>query len=272
LPDGDYALRVYARSTVTGTWADYAEVAVDILNGTLVSIDQPTNDAVVSIPFDVNGWAVCTTAPTGTGVDMVHVWAFPDSGAPPSFIGSAVPNLRKPEVVTWLGDPRFENSGFRLQISTPLPIGNYTIRAYARSTIDGTFDHNNVGTVSVDVAGGSNPQMTVETPNNDDLVSTPFSVTGWAIDLSASTGVGVDLVHVWAFPDDGSPPFFVGGTVPEMSRPDVEASYGSQFLNSGFEAQIDTPLTAGGYTLGVYARSTVTNSFNNSVQIHVVVP
>src|SRR4029450_10336624 len=47
----------------------------------LLSIDVPGMGSTVSSSFAVAGWAVDTGAPSGTGVDAVHVWAFPTSGA-----------------------------------------------------------------------------------------------------------------------------------------------------------------------------------------------
>jgi len=71
-------------------------------------------------------------------------------------------------------------------------------------------------------------------------------------------------VHVWAFPLSGGPAIFVGAATPG-ARPDVQAAFGPNFLNSGFTITAVLPPDA--YHIGVYAHSNVTNSFN---QVRVI--
>src|SRR5262252_10202570 len=77
-------------------------------------------------------------------------------------------------------------------------------------------------------------RMTIDLPRAGASLSMPFYIGGWAIDTAAAAGTGVDAVHVWAFPADGGSPTFAGATTTFVNRPDVAASYGSQFLQSGF--------------------------------------
>ena len=51
-------------------------------------IDAPATAATVPNSFRLNGWAYEQQAP-GTGVDVIHVWAYPVSGAAPFFLGAA---------------------------------------------------------------------------------------------------------------------------------------------------------------------------------------
>ncbi len=81
------------------------------------------------------------------------------------------------------------------------------------------------------------------------------------MDLSAPTGAGVDAIHVWAFPTDGSPARFVDQATLGGGRLDVGAVFGSQFNNAGYDFLM-TGLAPGVYDIGVYARSTVTGTFN----------
>ena len=37
-------------------------------------------------------------------------------------------------------------------------------------------------------------------------------VGGWAADLDAAAGTGIDTLHVWAYPLAGGPPVFQGTT------------------------------------------------------------
>ena len=56
--------------------------------------------------------------------------------------------------------------------------------------------------------------MVLDTPVLGSEVVPPFVVAGWAIDLAAWSGTGVDAVHVWAYPTPGS-----GESYRERRRP-----------------------------------------------------
>jgi len=86
-------------------------------------------------------------------------------------------------------------------------------------------------------------------------------VSGWAIDLNAGNNTGVDTVHVWAYPVDGSAPKLVGVAEMGRSRPDVAAAFGSsRFNNSGWA--VGGTLPPGNYTLVAFSHSSVANAFN----------
>ena len=101
----------------------------------LMSLDVPTANATVQPSFAVSGWALDAGSPSGTGVDAVHVWAFPTSGAAPIFLGAATLGFGRPDVGAYVGDGRFTPSGFGL--SAALSPGTYDVRAYAFSTVAG---------------------------------------------------------------------------------------------------------------------------------------
>ena len=144
--------------------------------------------------------------------------------------------------------------------------GAYSLVVFARSVATGNFDLAQVVPIRI---RGSDPQMFVDTPTAGISLAAPFTVAGWALDLSASAGVGVDAVHVWAYPIDGSAPLFVGAASP-ASRPDVAAVFGSRYGLAGFTLSNAT-LPVGVYDLVVFARSTVSGSFNNTRVVRVVV-
>jgi hypothetical protein len=106
--------------------------------------------------------------------------------------------------------------------------------------------------------------MAIDSPAADSIVSQPFDVKGWAIDRGATTGTGVDAVHVWAYKDPGSntPPVFVGAATYGVSRPDVGSLYGARFTPSGYALRV-RGLTAGRYSLAVFSHSTATGTFNH---------
>jgi hypothetical protein len=92
-------------------------------------------------------------------------------------------------------------------------------------------------------------------------------VAGWAIDLDAPGGTGVDTLHVWAYPRSGcgapscdAPPIFLGAAEYGGRRPDVGALFGDRFRDSGFGLIVDA-LPAGTYDLAVFAWSSAAGNF-----------
>lgn len=225
----------------------------------ITAVDAPVNNAMVVQPFDVSGWSIDRGAATGTGVDSVQVYAFPNpgSGQPGIFLGSSY-GLSRPDVGAAVG-AQFTQSGYRVAVNG-LNAGVYLIGVYARSTVTGTTQ---LTSLLVNVATG--PQMAIDQPAAGAVVQQPFVLSGWAIDGAAGAGTGVDTVHVWGYPNPGSgaPPVFVGAAQYGMSRPDVGATFGSRFTNSGYSLQV-RGLPPNTYQLVAFARSTATGTFNQA--------
>jgi hypothetical protein len=102
------------------------------------------------------------------------------------------------------------------------------------------------------------PRMALDVPGAGN-VSGQFAVAGWALDRGATSGTGVDQVHVWAFNSTNGAPTFVGAANLGVSRPDIGAWLGAQFASSGFGMTGSLP--PGTYDINAYARSTVTGLF-----------
>jgi hypothetical protein len=115
-------------------------------------------------------------------------------------------------------------------------------------------------------------RLFLDTPTNSGTVAGPMiTLSGWALDVNAPTGNGVDAVHAYAFPVTGGEIFL--GSATFVPRLDVASHFGqSRFSNSGFV--LTNWLPPGVYNVGVYARSTVTGTFNTVwvVQIRVTPP
>lgn len=237
----------------------------------IVTIDVPSAGPAVAQPFLLAGWALDVGSSMGTGIDTLHVYAYPNlgSGAPPIFLGVAAYGGARPDVAAVYG-AQFTQSGFGLSVPT-LPTGTYTLAVFPRSTVTGAFAPAQTVTVMVQ-AFQAQPRMWVDVPVAGTSVAQPFAVAGWAIDVSAAGGTGVDLIHVWAYPNPGSgaPPKFVGASTYGLPRPDVGAVFGSSFTSSGFSLTVNG-LTAGVYQFVVFARSTVTGTFNNAQSVIVTV-
>jgi hypothetical protein len=150
---GTYTLVAYARSTVSGAFAQVDAVTVTVAAQPFMNLEAPSDGGTVGTSFTVGGWALDLSAASGsTGVDAVHVWAFPTSGAAPIFVGANYGGAR-PDVGAVFG-PAFTNSGFHLDV-TNFPPGSYYLVAYARDTVTGTFSIQRGAAVTV--AAGAPP-------------------------------------------------------------------------------------------------------------------
>jgi uncharacterized delta-60 repeat protein len=114
------------------------------------------------------------------------------------------------------------------------------------------------------------PQVVIDTPTLNAEVSIPFLIGGWAIDRDAAITAGVDTLHVWAYPADGSDPLFVGAATHGGARPDVAVVFGDRFRPSGYGIVVDG-LSPGTYDLAVFAWSTVQNGFVPAKVVRVTV-
>jgi hypothetical protein len=270
LASGVHQLVAFMHSTVTGTVALSKAVTVtaEPLSTPRLSIDTPSSGLTVTQPFTMAGWAVDLGAPSGTGVDAVHLYTYPNpgSGAPAVFLGAAVYGGARSDVAAAFSS-QFTSSGYGLTIGGLSP-GAHQLVAFAHSTQTGIF---HAATVTVTVAAPvSDPRMSVDLPSPNASLGQPFLVAGWAIDRGSGSGTGVDAIHVWAFPLSGGGPIFLGAASYGGTRPDVGGIFGSRFTNSGF-GLMAAGLNPGTYDVVVYARSTVTGTFNNARVVRVTV-
>jgi hypothetical protein len=234
-----------------------------------MAIDHPRPNSSAPGGFAVVGWALDLGSTSGVGVDAVHIWAFPTSGAPAVFLGGASLGVARPDVGAAFGDARFSTSGFSL--SAALPPGVYDIVSYAHSSVANAFN-NSQGVRLTITAPLSNPRMVIDIPVQNQDVSQNFTIAGWALDLGAPGGTGVDAVHVWAFPTSGAPALFMGGAQLGDTRPDVGAAFGSsRFTQAGYHLVLNGKLPPGTYDLAAYAHSVVTGSFNNASVVRITV-
>jgi hypothetical protein len=266
---GTYTLVAYGRSIVSGAFAQLDAVTVTVVPQPFMNLDGPSNGTTVGTSFTVDGWAIDLSAPSGTtGVDAVHVWAYPNGGGSPAFIGADYGRART-DVGAAFG-AAFTMSGFHLDVTT-LPPGGYRLVAYAHDTLTGTFNIQQGVDITV-AAPVSQPLMAIDVPAASSTHTPPFLIGGWAIDLGAASGPGVDAIHVWAFNTNGSPAIFAGAAAYGSARPDVGTAFGaSRFTDSGYNLTV-TSLPQGTYDIGVYARSTVSGTFNQVRFVRVTVP
>jgi hypothetical protein len=101
--------------------------------GPQVTIDTARNATLA-------GWAVDLDSQTGSGVETIHVWAYPLAAAGmtrPVFVGVAEYGRARPDVAAVHGE-RFLKSGYDLSVSS-LPAGEYELAVFAFSSVRGGF-------------------------------------------------------------------------------------------------------------------------------------
>jgi glucose/arabinose dehydrogenase len=139
LPTGPYRLAVFALVRATGRFDVLRLVDVLIISRTRIQVDLPSQGARIGGPFLVAGWTFDAGAPSGTGIDTVHVWALPVSFAgPPFFVGATSSFVDRPDVGAAFG-AQFTRSGFNVVNDLPTA-GVWNIYVFARSTGSRQFD------------------------------------------------------------------------------------------------------------------------------------
>ncbi len=265
LSPGSYTFVAYLFSPYLTTFAAAQTVTVTIDPSTFTVIDTLAPNASVTVPFRLGGWALDGAASSGTGVDVVNVYAYPDSGGPPLFAGSAVYGGPRSDLTPYFGNAFFQ-SGFGLAVDGLAP-GGYTMVAYAHSTVSGAFTP---AVVHVTVTGAAEP-FEIETfgiPSGGNPRA--IFATGWAADRRAPSGTGVLAVQAWAYPANGGAPIFIASATMPVARADIAAIYGSRYLNAGWT--LGGTLPSGTFDVAFFALSAATGQFDNVRVRRITIP
>jgi hypothetical protein len=225
---------------------------------TRMAIETPLSGTTVPARFLIAGYAFDPEATSGSGVDAVAVFAYPNfgSGEAPMPLGLATYGLARDDVARTFGS-RFAASGFQLDVPV-LPPGRYRIVAIARNIAANAYSA--YASTDVTVAGVS--ALVVDAPAAAAGVPPTFTIDGWAIDGQAAAGTGVDAVHLYLSANDGADaPVFLGVAAYGSFRGDVAMTYGSRFAHSGFTFTA-RGLRPGPYLLTAFGHSTATGTFS----------
>lgn len=270
LAPGVYTIVAFAHSSRTGVFSP-ATARVTVRNDSNPAgvIDAPKADESLTQPFVVAGWAADLASPAGTGVDAVHVWAYPDTGGSPVFAGAAqYGQWQRPDAAGSLHTPALISSGYLLLVDGLAP-GGYTLVAFAHSTVTGAFTPR---IVHVNITASAQPIIHVDsvaTGNGGAFFGPYVQLAGWAVDTRATSGAGVSAVHVWAYPTGGGTPIFLGAATTDRARDITALLFGEQFTNSGWN--VSSALAVGTYRVVVFALSAVTGRFDNVSVVDVIV-
>jgi Fibronectin type III domain len=235
-----------------------------------MSVDTPVNGATVRGDFVLGGWAIDRGAPFGTGVDALHVWAYPAAGGTAVWIGTMPYGGLRNDVGGAFGS-QFASSGFTALVR--LNPGAWDLVVYSHSTVTNAFSDARVVRVTA-LAPASNPVIFIDTPRAG-FVNKPFAIAGWAADFAVpagGAGPGIDAIHVYAYPNPGSgaAPLWLGVATLRGPRSDVAGIFGSQFLESGYGLVVDG-LAPGLYRIVTYAHSTISGTFSAVASVDVTV-
>ncbi len=135
---------------------------------------------------------------------------------------------------------------------------------------DLVFETASAAAVRVRVIVGPAMRAAIDTPSSGAVVEQTFTLAGWALDLAADRGTGVDTVHVWAYPLTGADPIFLGTAAYGDTRSDVGKMFGETFANAAYGVTVDA-LSPGTYDVVVYPHRAKTNTFEGAQVVRVVV-
>jgi hypothetical protein len=110
-------------------------------------IDTPASGADVHGPFVVAGWALDLAGVEGSGVDTVHLWAYPVGGGAPIWLGVAEYGDSRPDVGALYGTT-FMKAAYSLRVES-LGYGSYDVVVYAHRAKTGSFDAAQIVRVTV---------------------------------------------------------------------------------------------------------------------------
>lgn len=139
LKPGNYMLAVFGHSSYGAGFPVAQGINISVERSTLLALDAPGANAVLGQRFLVGGWAADFSAASGSGIDLVHAYAYPlDVAGDPIFLGSAMIGASRPDVAAYFG-AAYERTGFNLTAPVLTP-GRYQVVVFGRSLVSGGFD------------------------------------------------------------------------------------------------------------------------------------
>jgi len=136
LPAGTFTLIVRAHSTVTKSFVIAASAT--IYSGPVTAVDVPDGVNPAHQGFTISGWSIDRRSASGSGISRVDIYAYPSTGGPAIFLGTATPNQSRPDVAAAYG-AQFVNSGYSLFVGNTLAPGRYLLVLYPLTTVSGAF-------------------------------------------------------------------------------------------------------------------------------------
>lgn len=173
-PEGERVYRAILRATAVLILVLAAATSADAASR--VFIDVPRAGSTQPSSFIIGGWMVDFSATRDTGIALMHVWAYSNSGKPSIFIGEITRGPR-PDVAAAFG-PQFLNSGYSILVRD-LPVGSWTMVMTPWSTVKGGFDYPAAVYFPVTISGAAAPvaMPPVSNPTTPTAPPTPTPTT-----------------------------------------------------------------------------------------------
>jgi len=253
----------------------------DVVNGSLVG--QP-DQAPVKASVEASSIADVSIEPIGlrrtsaAGVDGATEWIYPTSAGVRIVTVSegerVVVQLPAASRQRYAGHQRIKGDVRALPVGSSLDVESGIFYWQPAAAFLGSFDLEfsvpDGGLVRVRVVVGPPMRMVIDTPVLGDTVDGSVFISGWALDLAAAEGTGIDTVHVWAYPATGADPIFLGVAATGDARPDVAAIFGGQFTGSSFSL-VAGGLAPGTYDIAVFPHRAATGTFAGAQTVRIVV-
>lgn len=167
--------------------------------------------------------------------------------------------------------PRGTDLTFPMTVSGVTPGLEYYVYVRVTETRTGGFTdvRGAYATGPLRVLGASTPMLTIASPAPNSSQSTPFTITGCAYDAGSTAGINVDEVAAFAIagptvtgPQAGTMQVLgFGGGFGTRVFPTACPTASGAYANSGFSFSGIDALAAGGWTLRVMSRSTLSGQF-----------
>ena len=221
-----------------------------------IQVHSPPPNAELGAPFAIEG---SVARASGTSLHIARVEAWGDG----QLVGVVT---REQFVKSYIAHSDFRaraaGSSFFLAIPELTP-GAHTLllKAYLQN---GTLTATTIVPLNVlpsDSSGGILPgyRGNIDLPLENELLSLPVTVQGWAVVPGSKLGTGVGAVEIWNGPRETGQ--FLTEAAYGLYRSDVAEEFGEPSLaSSGFIAQLDN-LPAGEVTLHFYVRDRETGDY-----------
>ena len=234
-----------------------------------LQIDTPSAGPVRPT-FRLAGWAFDVGGIGATsGIEAVHVWAFPAAGGSPAFVGAATLGDARPDVAALFGS-RASNAGLSPRRQRP---GAWRLRP-AKPTARpwrcrASLSCRQCRLPSRRGLRPSRCQSTCRLPGRWRVARSWSRAGPWR--SPGPSAPGIEAVHVWAYPVGAGAPTFLGAATLGGARPDVGALFGPSYANSGYGLAV-SGLASGTWDLAVFPFAAGASGFGDARVVRVTIP
>lgn len=221
-----------------------------------VWVEAPKDSEIVYGKVKIKGWSIDTKANEGTGITKIFLSLDGPPGKGGKWIGEAHYGLERPDVVsTFKVADRFRNSGYEFEWdTTSFEPGEYTLYVTAYGEKSGWSPPT---TRKITIQRQAPMEIHLDTPQPGAVISGLTKLQGWAADLAAAKGTGINSVHFYLDGPAGEGQL-IGTARYGLERSDLVEYFGSneRLRYAGYSFDWNTSKVAPGqHKLFVYVQS-----------------